>query len=112
MILKWGSWNDFQDLLSTLQTIAERRSNEERSISVTNVATRWVLQQPGVGAVIVGARLGVSDNAKDNLKAFGWELTDQEMNEIDGFAKGENGERLDKVFGELGDCGREYSATQ
>ncbi len=65
MIQAWGSWSEFQTLLAVLSSIAGKLG-----VSLTNVATRWVLQQPGVGAVIVGTRLGVSSHIEDNLGVF------------------------------------------
>lgn len=51
MILKaWGDWALFQELLTVLRSIGDRH----RGVSIANVATRWVLDQPGVGAVIIG----------------------------------------------------------
>lgn len=50
MILKWGNWNLFQELLAVLRSIGDRHSG----VSIANVATRWVLDQPAVGAVIIG----------------------------------------------------------
>ena len=39
----------------------------KHGVSVANVATRWVLEQPAVAAVIVGARLGEREHRADNL---------------------------------------------
>ena len=51
MILKaWGDWPLFQELLAVLRLIGDRHGG----VSVANVATRWVLDQPAVGAVIIG----------------------------------------------------------
>ena len=41
----------------------------KHGVSIANVATRWVLDQPAVAAVIVGARLGESEHRADNLRA-------------------------------------------
>lgn len=53
----WGGWELFQTLLATLRRIADRHTQNPNfeSVSIANVATRWVLDQPAVGAVIVGA---------------------------------------------------------
>jgi aryl-alcohol dehydrogenase-like predicted oxidoreductase len=56
----------FQELLQVLSTIATRRG-----VSISNVATGWVLDFPYVGAVIVGCRMGVSDHSNENLAYFG-----------------------------------------
>ena len=44
-------------------------------VSLANVATRWVLEQAAVAAVIVGARLGEREHREDNcgpLLLEGW----------------------------------------
>lgn len=46
-----GGWGLFQELLATLRNIADRRSSD-----IATVASRYVLERPGVAAVIVGAR--------------------------------------------------------
>jgi aryl-alcohol dehydrogenase-like predicted oxidoreductase len=53
-IQRWGGWDLFQELLHTLDGIAKKHS-----VSIANVAVRWVLDQPAVGAVVLGARLGM-----------------------------------------------------
>lgn len=47
---EWGSWELFQELLETLAAVGERHG-----ASLSTVALRWVLDRPGVAAVIVGA---------------------------------------------------------
>lgn len=92
-----------------LGDIAQKHGAE---ISLTNVATRWVLQQPAVGAVIVGTRLGVSSHAEDNLKVFQFQLDAEDMEAINTIALGEAQARMKAkaVFDKLGDCGNEYRA--
>lgn len=107
MIQTWGSWSEFQALLETLSSVAEKQGE---GISLTNVASRWVLQQPAVGAVIVGNRLGVSGHAVENLNVFKFELNKYDMMAIDKVALGENGLKTRAVFDNLGDCGNEYRA--
>lgn len=51
MIIKaWGDWPLFQSLLSVLRAIGDRHGG----VSIANVATRWVLNYPCVGAVLIG----------------------------------------------------------
>ena len=51
MIVKaWGSWELFQTLLHVLRSIGDRHAGR----SISNIATRWVLDHPFVGAVIIG----------------------------------------------------------
>lgn len=51
MIEEVGGWALFQALLETLRDIGRRHG-----VSLSSVASRWVLEQPGVAAAIIGAR--------------------------------------------------------
>ncbi|KAK8153410.1 putative general stress protein [Phyllosticta citrichinensis] len=99
-IVAWGGWDLFQELLQTLNAIADKRS-----VSVSNVATRWVLGHAYVGAVIVGTRLGVSDRTEENLKVYGWSLHDSDLQKIEDVLKKS---RREEMFEQMGDCGMEY----
>lgn len=100
MILNWGGWALFQELLQILKMISIKHG-----VSISNVATRWVLDFPYVGAVIVGTRMGVSEHAAENLKTFGWRLDDSDQEAIQTvFAKS----KRDQLISTLGDCGGEY----
>lgn len=103
IILAWSSWEDFQRLLATLEDIAL-----VHSVSLTIVATKWVLQQNTVGSVIVGTRLGVSNRQDENLKVFGWSLSGEELQRINDAALGLQNEKCDSLWQRLGDCGDEY----
>ena len=48
---EFGSWETFQRLLRVLKSIGDKHS-----VSLSSVATRWVLDKPRVAAAIVGAR--------------------------------------------------------
>jgi aryl-alcohol dehydrogenase-like predicted oxidoreductase len=72
-----GGWDAFQGLLQVLNRIAEAHA-----VPLSAVAARWVLDQPGVAAVIIGARhaghlsdtLAISDlrlTAADNAAIAG-----------------------------------------
>jgi aryl-alcohol dehydrogenase-like predicted oxidoreductase len=63
----FGGWNLFQDLLRALDAIARKHG-----VSITAVATRWVLDQPHVAGAIVGARY--ADHLPDNLAVFRFAL--------------------------------------
>ncbi|KAK5634877.1 hypothetical protein RRF57_010590 [Xylaria bambusicola] len=109
MIYDWGSWEEFQTLLSTLSTIAEKHSG----LSLTSIAIRWVLQKSSVGAarpspVIVGTRLGVATHDQDNLTILNLTLDDDDMKAIDKVALGSNNEKTRMLIESLGDCGNEY----
>jgi aryl-alcohol dehydrogenase-like predicted oxidoreductase/enamine deaminase RidA (YjgF/YER057c/UK114 family) len=90
-----GGWDALQTVLKAAQTIARKHQ-----VSVSNVATRWVLEQAAVAAVIVGARLGESEHRTDNLRPFEFQL------DADDHAV------LDQAFAMTrrlsGDCGDEY----
>ncbi|KAI1115653.1 putative aryl-alcohol dehydrogenase [Nemania sp. NC0429] len=103
MILDWGSWEEFQKLLSKLSSIADKHH-----VTLTNVAIRWVLQKPQVGAVIVGTRLGVTTHDQDNLAVFNFKLDEEDIEAIDYIALGEKNEKVVALFESLGDCGNEY----
>ncbi|MBT6206242.1 MAG: aldo/keto reductase [Alphaproteobacteria bacterium] len=71
VIEEFGGWALFQELLRTLDGIARRHGT-----GIANVATRWVLDQPGVAAAIIGARH--TSQLADNLKTFDLALDDQD----------------------------------
>ena len=58
-----GGWDKFQNLLQAI-----RQTADTHKVSMANVATRFVLDQPAVGAVIVGAH----GSAKANTSATTW----------------------------------------
>ncbi len=51
IIDEFGGWRLFQELLRACDAVAQRHG-----VRIGTVAIRWVLDQPGVAAVIVGAR--------------------------------------------------------
>jgi aryl-alcohol dehydrogenase-like predicted oxidoreductase/enamine deaminase RidA (YjgF/YER057c/UK114 family) len=90
-----GGWSALQTILAALKGIAGRHG-----VSVANVATRWVLEQPAVAAVIVGARLGEREHRADNAALFSFALDDDDKRRID--------EALASTRRIPGDCGDEY----
>ncbi|KAI0685209.1 Aldo/keto reductase [Cytidiella melzeri] len=102
MIVKaWGSWSLFQSLLAVLRNIGDRHGG----VSIANVATRWVLDQPAVGAVIIGTRMGITDHTEDNHKVMRLKLDDDDRADIEAVLDRSNGRRLITT---IGDCGAEY----
>ena len=93
MIQTWGTWPEYQALLQVLASVAAKHG-----VSLTNAATRWVLQQPAVGAVIVGTRLGVSSHVDENLRTFGFRLDDADLAAIDAAALGPNREKARALY--------------
>lgn len=90
-----GGWGALQGVLRATRQIALKHG-----VSIANVATRWVLQQPAVAAVIVGARLGESEHRDDNQRLFAFALDEADL------------ALLDESFAATreipGDCGDEY----
>jgi enamine deaminase RidA (YjgF/YER057c/UK114 family) len=64
-----GGWAPFQGLLEALDGIAQKHT-----VSIANVASRWVLDHEAVGAVIVGARLGEREHRADNFRVLSLDL--------------------------------------
>jgi len=100
MINIWGGWSLFQKLLETLAKIAEKHS-----VTVSNVATRWVLDFPYVGAAIIGVRMGVSEHTKENLEVYGWSLDGEDAEILENVLEQS---RQTELFADMGDCGSEY----
>ncbi len=98
MIDTWGGWKLFQELLLTLKQIADKHQ-----VSISNVAVRYILDQPTVGGVIVGAKLGVSEHIEDNVKVFRFCLDAEDIHSIDVIS----GKSRD-LYQLIGDCGDEY----
>jgi aryl-alcohol dehydrogenase-like predicted oxidoreductase/enamine deaminase RidA (YjgF/YER057c/UK114 family) len=90
-----GGWAALQTVLRAAHSVAQRHG-----VSIANVATRWVLQQPAVAAVIVGARLLETEHRADNGRLFGFVLGEQDQ------------VLLNTAFAATqriaGDCGDEY----
>ena len=98
MIDAWGGWNLFQGLLSNLSRIAQKHN-----VSIANVATRYILDKPGVAGVIIGVRLGIADHINNNTQVFNLTLDKSDLNDIDGVCTKSN-----NLFEKIGDCGDEY----
>jgi aryl-alcohol dehydrogenase-like predicted oxidoreductase/enamine deaminase RidA (YjgF/YER057c/UK114 family) len=90
-----GGWSKFQNLLETLKQIAERHN-----VSMANVACKYVLEQPAVAAIIIGARLGESEHIENNLALLNFTLEEQDWQDIK--------EASNTLIPIRGDCGDEY----
>ncbi len=90
-----GGWQRLQALLHRVNAVAERHH-----VSLANVASRYILDQPAVGGVILGARLGISEHRDDNTRLFSFRLDEADRSEIDAAV-----DCLDPI---PGDCGDEY----
>lgn len=90
-----GGWAAYQELLNTLGSVADKHD-----VSVSNVASAWVLAHDAVRATIIGARLGESQHRSDNLKALRLVFDDEDRASI--------GAALGDLVNIPGDCGDEY----
>ena len=90
-----GGWSVLQTILAAAGQVAKKHR-----VSIANVATRWVLEQPAVAAIIVGARLGEREHRADNLRLFSFALDDEDRAAID--------RALAATKRIPGDCGDEY----
>ncbi len=90
-----GGWVVFQNLLKALQQVAIKNN-----CSIANVASRYMLEQPAVGGVIIGARLGKSEHIQENLSLLSLSLNEESKNLIK--------ENLTQLSAIQGDCGDEY----
>src|ERR687885_128544 len=98
MIDAWGGWALFQELLPTLNIIAQKYN-----VGIANVATRYILDKPAVASVIIGARLGISDHINNNAQVFNFSLDKSDYDDIDAVCiKSKN------LFETIGDCGDDY----
>ena len=90
-----GGWSRFQDLLHVLHRIGKKHS-----VTVAAVASRYMLEQPAVAGIIIGARPGASNHVADNVRLFQFSLDDQDRKEIR--------QVLQTLEPVPGDCGDEY----
>jgi aryl-alcohol dehydrogenase-like predicted oxidoreductase len=98
MIDAWGGWALFQELLATLNVIADKHR-----VSIANVGARYILDRPAVAGVIIGARLGVSEHLADNARVFGCALDAGDFAAIEAVQR-----RSRDLMRLIGDCGAEY----
>ncbi|RRQ50562.1 aldo/keto reductase [Maribacter algicola] len=90
-----GGWEAYQHVLKTVRTVADKHK-----ASIANIATRYILENPAVAAVIVGARLGKSEHIHDNRNMLDITLDPSDMETIKNALK-----KLQMI---PGDCGDEY----
>lgn len=90
-----GGWAALQRILGAATGIARKHR-----VSLSNVATRWVLEHPSVAAAIIGARLTESEHRADNLKVFGFALDEEDRAVLEAAFAG--------AQPIPGDCGDEY----
>ena len=72
-----GGWEPFQNLLRTIKEIATKHG-----VSMANISSRYILENPAVAAVIIGARLGESEHITDNKSTLAITLDEADLNAI------------------------------
>ncbi|MHA6345297.1 aldo/keto reductase [Roseivivax sp. CAU 1761] len=75
IIDEFGPWPLFQELLAALKAVGDRHG-----VSLSSVATAWVLDGPQVAAAIVGARY--ARHLPQTLQVFDVALSDRDRDEI------------------------------
>lgn len=90
-----GGWAPYQSLLEAVKQVSTKHKS-----SIANIATRFMLENDAVAAVIVGARLGHSEHINDNVKMLDINLSAEDVNMIK-----EAQSELKPIHG---DCGDEY----
>jgi aryl-alcohol dehydrogenase-like predicted oxidoreductase/enamine deaminase RidA (YjgF/YER057c/UK114 family) len=90
-----GGWEVFQQLLSVADEAARRLG-----VSIANLACRYILEQPTVGGIIIGARLGESEHIQENLRLFQFALDEASRSSLRA--------AMEKLRPIPGDCGDEY----
>jgi aryl-alcohol dehydrogenase-like predicted oxidoreductase/enamine deaminase RidA (YjgF/YER057c/UK114 family) len=90
-----GGWAAFQRVLAAAAAVARRLG-----VPIATVASRYVLDQPAVAAVIVGARLGERSHIADSARIFAVTLDAASRAELDA--------AIATLAPIPGDCGDEY----
>ncbi len=90
-----GGWEALQALLEALHQVAKHKG-----VSMANIASRYILDQPAVAGVIIGVRPGVSNHIADNLRMYSCTLDASDLQILKGAMGG--------LRAIPGDCGDEY----
>lgn len=90
-----GGWELFQNLLTCLDKIAQKHG-----VGIPHIASRYMLEQPAVAGVIVGARLGANKWLSSTLRTYDFYFDSEDL------------EKIQTVLSQLtpipGNCGDEY----
>lgn len=90
-----GGWEALQNVLEALHHVANNKG-----VSMANVASRFILDQPAVAGVIIGVRPGRSNHLSDNLRLYSLNLGESDRKILHKAMEG---------LGQIpGDCGDEY----
>ncbi|XP_070537823.1 1-deoxyxylulose-5-phosphate synthase YajO-like [Ptychodera flava] len=82
----WPSYKEFAKDEQVLQLLdIMEKIGKEVGKTMSQIAIRWLLQKDTVSAVVIGAK--TLQQLDDNMGASGWELTQQQMDELDEASK-------------------------
>jgi aryl-alcohol dehydrogenase-like predicted oxidoreductase/enamine deaminase RidA (YjgF/YER057c/UK114 family) len=90
-----GGWLKFQSLLRILTEISKQYHT-----SIASISSRYILDQPAVAGVIIGARLGQREHIQENKELLSLSLDAESKNKIR--------HALAELKSIPGDCGDEY----
>ncbi len=90
-----GGWERFQSVLRDLKGLADRRD-----VSLAALASRFILERPAVGAIILGVRLGESEHLAETQRMLEFSFDESLADEVRQIIA-----PLDPI---PGDCGDEY----
>ena len=90
-----GGWDAYQNLLNVVNQIAQNND-----VSIANICSRYILENPLVAGIIIGERLGENNHIEDNLNILKTKISKEEINLIRDAQK-----ELNPI---PGDCGDEY----
>ena len=93
-----GGWEGYQNILGIVDGIAR-----DHNASIANICSKFVLDNPTVSSIIIGARLGESDHIQENTNILSIELSDAQRKTI------EEAQKSLKAI--PGNCGDEYRKT-
>ncbi|MFI4949273.1 MAG: aldo/keto reductase [Alphaproteobacteria bacterium] len=96
MIDAWGGWELFQGLLGALKPIADKHG-----VGIAAIGARYVLDQPAVAGVIVGARLGIAEHIAANARIFDLRLDASDLAALEPVLT--KSRDLMRVIGDFGD---------
>ena len=87
IIDEFGGYELFQELLRTLRKVADKHD-----VDIAEIASKYILQKPMVGAVIIGARNSKHLNSLQKLNSFSLDENDlNKISEITNLSQGPNG---------------------
>jgi len=87
IIDEFGGYELFQELLRTLRKVADKHD-----VGIAEIASKYILQKPMVGAVIIGARNSKHLNSLQKLNSFSLDENDlNKISEITNLSQGPNG---------------------